>query len=128
MRPTVLIADSDELLSAAYGAFLTAEGFQVSCVKNGLDCLEFLRQHAPLSLILDAELPWGSWNGVIEVMNQDPSISIVPVVILTARAAAIPGPIPAHCSPILVLKPIAPLSMARILRNLIFAEPALAQM
>ena len=128
MRPTVLIADADELLSAAYGVFLVAEGFQVSCVTNGLDCLEFLRQHTPQSLILDSELPWGSWSGVIEVMNQDPSISIVPVVILTARAAAIPGPIPAHCSPILLLKPVAPLAMARILRNLIYAEPAIAEM
>ncbi len=123
MRPTVLIADADELLAAAYGTFLIAEGFQVHWVRNGLDCLEALRHQAPQALILDAELPWGSWSGVMEVMNQDPSIAIVPVVILTARPTALPGPTPAPHIPVTLLKPVAPVSMARILRNLLNSEP-----
>jgi DNA-binding response OmpR family regulator len=128
MRPAILIADADELLVAAYRAFFVVEGLQVNWVTNGIDCLESLRQCPPQALILDADLPWGSSSGVLEVMNEDPSISIVPVVILTAQPRAIPGPVAGPYAPVTLLKPIAPASVARMLRNLLDAEPALMEM
>lgn len=124
MRPTVLIADADELLVRAYQAFLIVEGFQVNWVTNGLDCLESLRQNAHQALILDAELLWGSWKGVLEVMNHDPNIAGVPVVILTARPEALPRARVGPNTPVTLLKPIAPASMALMVRSLL--EPQLA--
>jgi DNA-binding response OmpR family regulator len=124
MRPTVLIADADEMLAAAYRAFLLAEGFQVGCVTSGLECLEALRQRPPQALILDAELPWGSWTGVMEVMNQDPTIAPVPLVILTARPHALTLPARGLFAPVTLLKPVAPQSMAKILDNLLHGVPA----
>jgi CheY-like chemotaxis protein len=124
MRPTVLIADADELLVAAYRAFFVVEGFQVDWVTNGLDCLNSLRQRSPQALILDAELPWGASSGVLEVMSQDPTIVFVPVVILTARPDALPAPASGHCTPVTLFKPVVPASIALMLRHLLDAEPA----
>lgn len=124
MRPTVLIADTDELLASAYRAFLLAEGYETDCVTNGLDCLDRLRNRPPQALIVDADLPWGSGAGVLEVMSQDASIANVPVVILTARPTALPWPAPGRRAPVTLIKPIAPASVASMLRHLLEAEPA----
>lgn len=124
MRPTVLIADADELLVAAYRAFFVVEGFQVRWVTNGIDCLESLRHYPPQALIVDAELPWGGSSGVLEVMGQDPGIAFVPVVLLTARPNALPAPISGALAPVTLLKPVNPSSVALMLQNLLNAEPA----
>ena len=62
MRPTVLIADTDELLVAAYRAFLVVEGFQVNWVTDGVSCLKSLRQQPPEALILDADFSHSSFE------------------------------------------------------------------
>jgi DNA-binding response OmpR family regulator len=127
MRPTVLVADTDELLVAAYRAFFVVEGFQVNWVTDGVSCLESLRQHPPEVLILDAELPWGGSSGVLEVMRQDSTIAFVPVVLLTAQPSALPTPGAGVNAPVTLLKPVVPSSIAVLLRNLLDAEPACAK-
>jgi DNA-binding response OmpR family regulator len=127
MRPTVLIADTDELLVAAYRAFLVVEGFQVNWVTDGVSCLKSLRQQPPEALILDAELPWGGSSGVLEIMRQDSSIAFVPVVLLTAQPSALTSPSAGVNSPVTLLKPVVPSSIAVLLRNLLYAETAYAK-
>jgi CheY-like chemotaxis protein len=120
MRPLVLIAEANELLAAAYRAFLVAEGFDVLWVNNGLDCVEQIRGRAPHALILDAELPWVSEAGVLEMLADDADVPHIPAVLFTAKPSALAR----HGRGIVaitLLKPVAPSKVARTLRDLLEA-------
>ena len=119
MRPTVLIADADELLAAAYRAFLVAEGFSVDWVTTGLACLDLLRERTPEALILDAELPWGGGVGVLEVMARDLGMHSPAAVLLTARPPAIPTLPRGMSTPAMLIKPVSPLAISQTLRALL---------
>ena len=58
MRSQVVIADSNEMLLAAYRAFLSAEGFEAVTVTNGVDCLAAMREAKPCVLVIDPDMPW----------------------------------------------------------------------
>jgi DNA-binding response OmpR family regulator len=120
MRPTVLIADADELLAAAYRAFLVAEGFNVCCVTSGLDCLAHIRRQTPQALIVDAELPWGSGEGVLEMLAHEVALPHVPAVLLTARPEVLARQ-DRGIGAITLLKPVMPGRMAHTLRALLEA-------
>lgn len=117
MKPQVLIADPDELLLAAYRAFLVAEGFEVIAVTSGLACIEVLRRRSVIALILDSELPWGSGVGVLDLLKQE-RISLPPVLLLTSRPARIvESTIPVRDYALLI-KPVAPSTVAHVVSTL----------
>jgi DNA-binding NtrC family response regulator len=120
MRPRVLIADPDELLLAAYRAFLTTEGIEAVTVTNGPDCLAALRESPPAVLILDPELPAGS--DVLELLARGGDVPAVPVLIVTSN----PARVTAAARPTdyaLLIKPVAPALLARIVRTLMESRP-----
>ena len=92
MRPRVLIADPDELLLAAYRAFLTTEGIEAVTVTNGPDCLAALRESPPAVLIVTSN---------------------------PARVTAAARP----TDYALLIKPVAPALLARIVRTLMESRP-----
>ena len=116
MSMSVLIADADPLLLSAYRAYLL-EGVEVRTATSGLTCLEELRRWRPDVLVLDADLPWGSGLGVLAVMRDDPTLPLIPVLLLTARPADLAEQIIPIRDYALLIKPIPPVVMA----GLIFA-------
>ncbi|CAN5323464.1 hypothetical protein BH10PLA2_BH10PLA2_14480 [soil metagenome] len=120
MRPVVLIAEPDELLAAAYRAFLVVEGFDVIWVDNGPDCLDQVRARVPQALIVDAELPWNSEEGVLEILSNDVDASQIPVVLLTVSPSVL-GQQGRGIVAITLLKPVMPSRVARTLRELLEA-------
>jgi len=80
----VLIADPNEILRAVYREFLSWDGFRVATAADGLECLSRLRRFRPQVLVLEPELPMGGGDGVLALMHEDPSIALVPVVVVTA--------------------------------------------
>jgi DNA-binding response OmpR family regulator len=117
MKPQVVIADADELLLAAYRAFLVAEGFDVIAVTSGLACIEVLRRRSVTALILDSELPSGSGVHVLELLKQE-RIPMPPVLLLTSR----PGHIAESTIPVrdyvLLIKPVVPSTVAHVMSTL----------
>ena len=79
----VLIADPDKLLLAAYSRHLTQRGTSVSTARTGLECLEKLMQSVPDVLVLEPELLWGGGDGVLALLNEQPSIRPTIVILLT---------------------------------------------
>ena len=79
----VLIADHDRLLLAAYSQHLTLRGANVSTARTGLECWEKLRQSVPNLLVLEPELLWGGGDGVLALLNEQPSIRPDVVMLLT---------------------------------------------
>lgn len=121
MRGHVLIADADELLVAAYRAFLVAEGFQVMAVNNALDCLEALRESPPLALVLDPDLPWGSGTGVLALMREGVEIPAVPVLILASSPTCLTDAVLPFADYAVLFKPVKPSTVAAVVRTLVDA-------
>ncbi|MEZ4521769.1 MAG: response regulator [Thermomicrobiales bacterium] len=81
-------------------AFLTTEAIEqctaepvVHTVRNGEDALDFLYRRGefadaprPDIVVLDLNLPKKSGFEVLEEMNRDPSLEIIPVIILTTSS------------------------------------------
>ena len=79
----VLITDPDRLLLAAYSQHLTQRGTRVSTARTGLECWEKLMQSVPDVLVLEPELLWGGGDGVLALLNEQPSIRPTIVMLLT---------------------------------------------
>jgi hypothetical protein len=46
-------------------------------------CLEMLRQFRPHLLLLSATLPWGGYDGILAVLDEEPLLRPLYVVVLT---------------------------------------------
>lgn len=119
MRPRVLIADPDDLMLAAYEAFLAGEGFLIQTVSTALDCLTALREAPPDLLVIDPDLPWGSGMGVLVLMEQEPDLPCVPAIILARQIEPV-----LHKGPLLreyaiLLKPTSPGIVAAAIRQIL---------
>ena len=79
----VLIADPDESLLAAYRKLLRKD-FEVVTAPNALKCVRRLREGVPAVLVLEPQLPGGGGAVVLAVMRDEPRLSLVPVMIITA--------------------------------------------
>ena len=84
MAIRVLVADPDQYLWTAHCAFLKEHGILATHVTSGLECIRQLRSNDWDMLIIDPSIPWGGGDGVLALMNEDPCMSNVPVIVLTA--------------------------------------------
>jgi carbon storage regulator CsrA len=79
----VLLVDSNKYLLSRYEEYLAKEGYQVITARDGLDCLDKLRNYSPDVMVLDPMIPWGGGDGILALMNEEPDISKIPVLLLT---------------------------------------------
>jgi response regulator RpfG family c-di-GMP phosphodiesterase len=56
----------------------------VATAPNALKCVRRLRHVVPDVLVLEPQLPWGGGDGVLSIMRDEPSLTGIPVMILTA--------------------------------------------
>lgn len=81
----ILIVEDDAQIREALGQILEYEGYKVTAAVNGQDALVKLEQGAKPSLILlDLMMPVMSGTEFIEKQRENPSISPIPVVVLSA--------------------------------------------
>lgn len=83
MTLRVLIADADTYSLDYYREQMPHYGFEVETASGGVECLEKLREFSPDVLVLEPSLPWGSGDGVLARMHEDPGLPQVPVIVLT---------------------------------------------
>jgi carbon storage regulator CsrA len=87
MRTCVLLVDPDEFLLSRYAEYLAKQGYEVFVSQNALDCLEKLRKYSPDIMVLEPMLPWGGGDGVLAMMNEEPDVPKMPVLLLTYGTA-----------------------------------------
>lgn len=71
----VLIADHDELLVESLESHLSRNGHVARVASSAIECMDVLRDFVPEVLVLDCELLWGGWQGVIAVTGETPRLS-----------------------------------------------------
>ena len=116
MKPTLLIAESDDELRDAYRRFLTWHGYEVETAADGLDCLEKLRRLTPAVLVLDRGLRWGGADGVLACLREESTTSGVSVV-LTATGG-MPRDVAGDSGPPVVQYLPKPFGLAALLESM----------
>jgi CheY-like chemotaxis protein len=80
-----MVIDDDESVRTILSTILGAAGHQVVALGDGAEALDRMREGPlPALVLLDLMMPkMGGWQ-VLEAMRESPSLSRVPVVVLTA--------------------------------------------
>jgi DNA-binding response OmpR family regulator len=80
----LLIADSDPTMTELYETYFSDKGSQVVTARNGVQCLQAIREQVPDVLVLEQKLPWGGSDGVLECLRQDYPFACPEIVLLTS--------------------------------------------
>lgn len=86
MPKTVLIVEDNELNMKLFHDLLEAHGYGTLMTRNGIDALDLARQHMPDLILMDIQLPEVSGLDVTKWLKDDPKLSSIPVVAVTAFA------------------------------------------
>ncbi len=87
MRTVAILIVEDEVDLADMIRFnLEREGYSARCVHDGELALGEIRRHPPDLVLLDRMLPKLSGDEVLAQLKRDPSTSMIPVIMLTAKA------------------------------------------
>ncbi|MEZ4320445.1 MAG: response regulator [Myxococcota bacterium] len=82
---TVLVIDDDPVLRTLMQRMLMADGHSVVASGSGMDAVELARQHQPALVFLDVTLPGIDGFEVLGTLKDDPAVSEIPVVMVSAE-------------------------------------------
>src|SRR5262245_43939264 len=88
MKPTLLIAATDEDSADYYQRFFTDHGYEAETASDGLDCVSKLRCFLPDVLVLDLDLLWGGGDGVLAHIREDATLPRVPVILVAPETCS----------------------------------------
>ena len=86
---TILVVEDDPDARELYRVALMAGGYAVIAVRDGVDALRVMEQHAPAAVVLDLGLLGLSGADVAQEMSAQPPLSAVPIIIVTGDASGI---------------------------------------
>jgi len=82
--PRILVAeDEDDLRGFIVG--LLSKTYTVDAARNGAEALELIKKNRPDLVLTDVMMPEVSGLDLARALKQDPSLSNIPVILLTAR-------------------------------------------
>jgi len=85
MRPKILICDDEDVLRALVRAILERGDYEVVEARDGNEAVELAIAERPHLVLLDMMMPGRTGVEVLEHLRSDPSLSAIPVIMLTAR-------------------------------------------
>ena len=84
MIASVLLADEAESARTQLDQFLSTHLIDVDSVGSATECIRRLRERRYDALILGVELKWGGAEGVLAVLNEEPALSNIPVILTSS--------------------------------------------
>ena len=107
----VLIVDDEREIRESLEELFQDEGYSVVTAANGAEALQRLRDgEPPCVMILDLLLPVMSGAELYRIMQQDPRLSGVPVIVISSDPSRAPGGLP-------IMK--KPMNLERLLRTVL---------
>lgn len=82
----VAVIEDDRDLTGLLQYALEQEGFEFSCIHDGLSATDFCQRVQPDAIVLDVMLPGLDGFSICKELRRDPALRDVPVVFLTARS------------------------------------------
>lgn len=86
MAKKVLIVEDNELNLRLFRDLLEAHGAEVSTIRDAREALAAIRDFLPQLVIMDIQLPHISGVDLIRFMKNDPALTDIPVMAVTAYA------------------------------------------
>ncbi|HHS82945.1 MAG TPA: response regulator [Devosia sp.] len=86
MAKTVMIVEDNELNMKLFHDLLDSQGYDVIQTGNGMEALGLARAHHPDLILMDIQLPEVSGLEVTKWLKEDPELSDIPVIAVTAFA------------------------------------------
>jgi CheY-like chemotaxis protein len=97
----ILIVDDDADIRDSLQDFFEDAGYAVATARNGVEALSRLDdENLPCVVILDLIMPVVNGNQVYDVMQRDPRLSKVPVIVSTSDPSRAPRGVPILKKPI----------------------------
>src|ERR1035438_9322800 len=84
-RAKIMVVDDDPDLRQALSLRLRANNFDTVNVCDGYSAIAMAQKEKPHLIILDLGLPAGDGFAVLKNLQQYPALSVIPVIVLTAR-------------------------------------------
>jgi DNA-binding response OmpR family regulator len=84
--PKLLIVEDDQTISFMVREVLRHEGFETTAIAEGSDALDALRADPYDIVLLDVMLPGVDGISILRAIREDPALSHIAVVLLTARS------------------------------------------
>jgi DNA-binding response OmpR family regulator len=84
-RAKIMVVDDDADLRQALSLRLRANNFDTVNVCDGYSAIAMAQKEHPNLIILDLGLPAGDGFAVLKNLQQYPALSVIPVIVLTAR-------------------------------------------
>jgi CheY-like chemotaxis protein len=82
-KPSILIVDDDPDILDGILIILESQDYELRTARDGVSCLELLKEDVPDLLILDLLMPRMDGWGVIREVRRDPRYANMPIMILT---------------------------------------------
>jgi CheY-like chemotaxis protein len=82
-QPYILIVDDDPDILEGITAILETQDYRLATARDGIECLEKIRQETPDLVILDMLMPRMDGFAVIKELRANPEYSGLPVIVLT---------------------------------------------
>lgn len=89
MKASFLIVDRNRQIAEETRRCLLARGHDVVMARNGIECIEQLRDAVPMVLVLDPEILWGGGAGVLEWLCEDEPLTPPTVVIANGHGVCL---------------------------------------
>lgn len=84
-KEKILVVDDEEDILELVKYNLEREGYSVSCVESGEDCLTATRREPPDLILLDLMLPGIDGLDVCKALKRDEKVRDIPIIMLTAK-------------------------------------------
>src|ERR1044071_5238449 len=84
-KPKILIVDDDPDLRRALNLRFRANHYDTAYATDGFSAIAMAQKEKPDAIILDVGLPAGDGFVVLDRLQQNASLSCIPVIVLTAR-------------------------------------------
>jgi len=84
-KPKILIVDDDPDLRRGLNLRLRANHYDTAYASDGFSAIAMAQKERPDLIILDIGLPAGDGFVVLDRLQQSATLSVIPVVVLTAR-------------------------------------------
>ena len=88
-KDTILVCDDEPHIVHVVAAKLKNAGFEVLTATDGQEALDIARQHVPILVITDYQMPYLSGLELCASMRAEPELKNIPAIMLTARGFSI---------------------------------------
>jgi CheY-like chemotaxis protein len=79
----ILLVEDDPVLQDMYKDKFTNEGYEIHATASGLEGISLMKQLKPDLMLLDLILPDTTGFSVIDILNKDPEINTIPIMVMT---------------------------------------------